>query len=139
MVAASQRGSTAFSQRFPTVILKELQRLQRQILWGCRENYIESKRFQRITVALRWWVINPTVSSAVGGLETIESEQSLSPLCGSRENRCHKEISKQRSRNPSIDTRWGFGGLPMESTENHRRRIEINVKATDASPLENGL
>jgi len=74
MVAASQRGSTAFSQRFPTVILKELQRLQRQILCGCRENYVESKRFQRITVALRWWVLNPTASSTVEWMETIQNQ-----------------------------------------------------------------
>jgi hypothetical protein len=98
MVAASQRGSTAFSQRFLTVILKELQRLQRQILWGCRENYIESKRFQRIHEDSMDGVYNPTASSTVEWMETIESEESLSPLSGGRENRCHNESSKQRNR-----------------------------------------
>jgi hypothetical protein len=98
MVAASQRGSTAFSERFSTVILKELQRLWRLILWGCSGNYVESKSFKRINEDSMDGVYNPTASSTVEVLETIESEESLSPLSGGRENRCHNESSKQRSR-----------------------------------------
>lgn len=139
MVAASRRGATGISQRFPTVILKELQRLWMLILWDCRGNYVESKRFQRITVLLRWWVCNPTASSTVEWMETVQNQRVLSPLSGGRENRCHNESSKQRNRNPSIDTLWGFGGLPMESTENQWRRIEMNVKAFENPTARDGL
>jgi hypothetical protein len=62
------------------------------------ENYVDLKRFQRITDLLRWWVCNPTASSTVEWMEIIESEESLSPLSGGRENRCHNESSKQRNR-----------------------------------------
>jgi hypothetical protein len=98
MVAASQRGSTAFSERFPTVILKELQRLQRQILSASTENYVDLKRFQRIHEDSMVGVYNPTASSTVEWMETVESEESLSPLSGGRENRCHNESSKQQNR-----------------------------------------
>jgi hypothetical protein len=98
MVAASQRGSTAFSQRFSTVILKELQRLQRLILWDCRGNYVESKRFQRIHEDSMDGVLNPTASSTVEWVETVQNQRVPSHLSGGRENRCHKEISKQRNR-----------------------------------------
>ena len=46
-------------------------------------------------------VLHPTASSTVEVLETVEIEESLSPLSGGRENRCHNESSKQRNRNPS--------------------------------------
>jgi len=74
MVAASQRGATGISQRIPTVILKELQRLQMQILWGCRGNYIESKRFQRIHEDSMDRVCNPTASSTVEWVETVQNQ-----------------------------------------------------------------
>ena len=50
MVAASERGATGISQRFPTVILKELQRSKTLILSASTENHVESKRLQRIPV-----------------------------------------------------------------------------------------
>lgn len=74
MVAASQRGATGISQRFPTVILKELQRLQRQILWASTENHVKSNRFQRIHEDSMDGVYNPTASSTVEWVETVRTQ-----------------------------------------------------------------
>jgi hypothetical protein len=63
-----------FLRKIPTVILKELQRLQMQILWGCRENYIESKRFQRIHEDSMVGVSYPTASSTVEWMEPVQNQ-----------------------------------------------------------------
>jgi hypothetical protein len=85
-----------YLRKIPTVILKELQRLQRQILWDCRGNYVESKRFQRIHEDSMVGVYNPTASTDGEWMELVESEQSLSAFSGDSENPIHYESSKNQ-------------------------------------------